>query len=149
MRTGSPSDLAAASTLLRGLRPDVDLAFRRLSAGFTLADMLVVLGVAVILVGLITPAFTRINAARNLNRAAYEVTGQLDMARAYAQANGTYTWVGFFEEMADQPAGTPGPLSFRWLLRPIPPRSTGTIPQQPRWMATGCPPRPGSSRSAS
>ena len=60
--------------------------------------MLVVIGVIVILLGLIVPAFTTIGGGADLTKSSYDVAGALEEARAYAMANNTYTWVGFFEE---------------------------------------------------
>ena len=80
----------------------------RAARGFTLVELLVVMAVIVVLVMLIAPAFTQVNAARQLTNAAYDITGALENARAYAKANSTYTWVGFFEEGAKSTAGTAG-----------------------------------------
>ena len=52
------------------------------------------------LLALVVPAFTQVNAARVVTNATYTVAGTLENARAYAKANNTYTWVGFYEERA-------------------------------------------------
>lgn len=76
--------------------------------GFTLVEMLAVMTVVVILLTLVIPTFTKINSANNLTKGLYDISGQLEQARAYAKANNTYTWVGFVEEAMGQNAlGTP------------------------------------------
>ena len=72
-------------------------------SGFTLVELLVVIAVVVTLTATIAPAFMGINNAGNVTRAAYDVAGALNSARAYAMAKNTYVWVGFFEENAAQP----------------------------------------------
>jgi prepilin-type N-terminal cleavage/methylation domain-containing protein len=64
-------------------------------AGFTLLELLIVIGIMAILLVLIAPAFTTIKSAGDVTSAAYTVKGVLDTARTYAKANNTYTWVGF------------------------------------------------------
>jgi len=66
--------------------------------GFTLLELLIVVGIIGLLLVLIAPAFTTIRGASNVTSAAYTIKGVLDTARTYAKANNTYTWVGFFEE---------------------------------------------------
>jgi prepilin-type N-terminal cleavage/methylation domain-containing protein len=80
--------------------------------GFTLIELLVVVGIIALLLVLMAPAFTYIKGGTDVTSAAYTVKGALDTARTYAQANNTYTWVGFFEEdeppqasMSPAPAG--------------------------------------------
>ncbi len=53
--------------------------------------MMVVIGIIVILMALIAPAFTSLKSAGDVTNAAYTVKGVLDQARTYAQANDTYT----------------------------------------------------------
>ena len=65
------------------------------------------MAVVVTLLALVAPAVTGVNSARQVTVAAYEIEGTLDTARAYAKANGTYTWVGFFEEDGSQSSRTP------------------------------------------
>ena len=79
--------------------------------GFTLVELLVVIGIIGLLLVLIAPAFTFIKGGTDVTSAAYTVQGVLDTARTYAKANNTYTWVGFFEEDSPPPAipvATPG-----------------------------------------
>src|ERR1041385_6619079 len=64
-------------------------------AGFTLLELLIVLGIMVALTVLVVPAFTNRKSADDLTSAAYTIKGVLETARTYAQANNTYTWVGF------------------------------------------------------
>ena len=85
-----------------------ELPARRLPLAFTLIELLAVMVIVIILLALIVPAFTGIGTARNLTKGAYDIAGLLDEARAYAKANSTYTWVGFFEEAEGGAAGTAG-----------------------------------------
>ena len=70
-------------------------------AGFTLLELLIVIGIIAVLLVLIAPAFTTIKSGTDVTSAAYTIKGVLDTARTYAKANNTYTWVGF--------AGSVGP----------------------------------------
>jgi prepilin-type N-terminal cleavage/methylation domain-containing protein len=64
-------------------------------AGFTLLELLIVIGIIAVLLVLIAPAFTTIKSGGDITSAAYTIKGMLDTARTYAKANNTYTWVGF------------------------------------------------------
>jgi prepilin-type N-terminal cleavage/methylation domain-containing protein len=75
------------------------------SRGFTLLELLIVVGIIAVLLILIAPAFTSLKSAGDVTSAAYTIKGVLDTARTYAKANNTYTWVGFYEE--DITATTP------------------------------------------
>src|SRR5262249_45089246 len=75
--------------------------------GFTLAELLIVVGVIALLLVLIAPAFTTIKSGTDVTSAAYTIKGVLDTARTYAKANNTYTWVGFYEEDVSQPSTNP------------------------------------------
>ena len=66
-------------------------------AGFTLLELLIVIGIVATLVVLIGPAFTTITSATGVMSSIYGVKGTLENARAYAKANHTYVFVGFSE----------------------------------------------------
>src|SRR5882762_9319606 len=66
--------------------------------GFTLLELLIVVGIIGLLLVLIAPAFTTIKGGTDVTSTAYTIKGILDTARTYAKANDTYTWVGFYEE---------------------------------------------------
>src|SRR6266513_2502174 len=76
--------------------------------GFTLLELLVVIGIIALLMVLIVPAFTNMKSGTDVTSAAYTIKGVLDTARTYAKANNTYTWVGFYEEDVSQPPATAG-----------------------------------------
>lgn len=76
-------------------------------AGFTLLELLIVVGIIAVLLVLIAPAFTSLKSAGDVTNAAYTIKGVLETARTYAKANNTYTWVGFFEEDVTQASTTP------------------------------------------
>ncbi len=61
------------------------------------------MGIIAILMVLLMPAFTGLNTANDLTRAASTIKETLDRARTYAQAHNTYVCVGFFEENAANP----------------------------------------------
>ncbi len=63
--------------------------------GFTLVELLVVVGIIGLLLVLLAPAFTTIKGGTDVTSAAYTIQGVLDTARTYAKANNTYSWVGF------------------------------------------------------
>jgi type II secretory pathway pseudopilin PulG len=69
-----------------------------------LIELLVVVGIIGLLLALMAPAFTYIKGGTDVTSAAYTIKGVLDTARTYAQANNTYTWVGFIEENVENPA---------------------------------------------
>lgn len=71
---------------------------RRGRHAFTLIELLVVMGIIALLMVLLVPAFNGLKGANDLTNAAYTVKSVLEQARAYAKANNTYTWIGFFEE---------------------------------------------------
>ena len=72
---------------------------------FTLIELLVVVAIISTLMVLVIPAFTNRKAADEITNAAYSIKAVLEQARAYAKANNTYTWVGFYEE--DTTASSP------------------------------------------
>jgi len=59
---------------------------------------MVVVGIMVLAIAFIKPAFISLKTAGDVTGAAYTIKGILDQARTYAMANNTYTWVGFYEE---------------------------------------------------
>src|SRR5499427_2335814 len=75
----------------------------RRCCGFTLLELLIVVGIIGLLLVLIAPAFTTIKGGSDVTSAAYTIKGVLDTARTYAKANDTYTWVGFLEENVANP----------------------------------------------
>jgi prepilin-type N-terminal cleavage/methylation domain-containing protein len=107
--TKNPQRSCAAFTLekqrerIRAPRPAV--ASRE--GGFTLLELLIVVGIIGLLLVLIAPAFTYIKGGTDVTSAAYTIKGVLDTARTYAKANNTYTWVGFYEEDVSQPSTNP------------------------------------------
>src|SRR6476661_769663 len=72
-------------------------------SGFTLLELLIVVGIIGLLLVLIAPAFTTIKGGTDVTSAAYTIKGVLDTARTYAKANNTYAWVGFLEENVANP----------------------------------------------
>jgi type II secretory pathway pseudopilin PulG len=68
--------------------------------GFTLLELLIVIGILFVLISLTAPSLTKILGANDLATAAYMITGAMEQARNHAMANNTYTWIGFYEEDA-------------------------------------------------
>lgn len=76
-------------------------------AAFTLIEILTVMAVVIVIFALVAPAVTGVGRAGDITKASYDVSGVLQMARSYATANGTYVWVGFFEEDGTRSSTTP------------------------------------------
>ena len=64
---------------------------------FTLLELVLVTGIIVIVIGFIAPAFTGIKGGSDVSKAAYDIVGTLELARAYAMRNNTYVFVGLTE----------------------------------------------------
>jgi prepilin-type N-terminal cleavage/methylation domain-containing protein len=75
--------------------------------GFTLLELLIVVGIIALLLVLVAPALRTIKGGTDVASAAYTIKGALDTARTYAKANNTYVWVGFFEEDVSQASTNP------------------------------------------
>jgi len=65
---------------------------------FSLLELLVVMAIIAVLVALSVASLGSLQDTGNITSAAYNVSGILENARAYAMSNNTYTWVGFYEE---------------------------------------------------
>ena len=99
--TYSPKDESAAvDNAVRGREPSGFTLpkVRGRSRAFTLLELLVVVAIIGILMVLVIPAFTSVKSGNDVASAVYTVKGALDLARTFAKANNTYTWVGFYEE---------------------------------------------------
>jgi len=80
---------------------------RKRSRAFTLLELLVVIAIIAILMVLVAPAFTNIKSGNDITTAAYTIKSVLGQARTYAQANNTYTWIGFYEEDGSKASTSP------------------------------------------
>jgi prepilin-type N-terminal cleavage/methylation domain-containing protein len=107
------------------LRPRENASTLQRFNGFTLLELLIVVGIVAMLMVLIAPAFTTIKSGGDVTSAAYTIKGVLDTARTYAKANNTYTWVGFFEEDVSSP--TPGTAGVGRLVMSIIASKDGTM----------------------
>jgi prepilin-type N-terminal cleavage/methylation domain-containing protein len=95
--------------------------------GFTLLELLIVVGIIAVLLVLIAPAFTTIKSGGDVTNAAYTIKGVLDTARTYAKANNTYTWVGFYEEDVSQSSTNPATAGTGRLVMSIVASKNGTM----------------------
>jgi prepilin-type N-terminal cleavage/methylation domain-containing protein len=71
------------------------------SRGFSLVELLVVMAILVVMLSLAGPAMNALKGANDVNQAAADLSGILEQARAYAMANNTFTYVGFYQDKSD------------------------------------------------
>jgi prepilin-type N-terminal cleavage/methylation domain-containing protein len=95
--------------------------------GFTLLELLIVVGIIALLLVLLAPAFTSLKSAGDVTSAAYTIKGVLDTARTYAKANNTYTWVGFYEEDVSQSSTNPATAGIGRIVMSIVASKDGTM----------------------
>jgi prepilin-type N-terminal cleavage/methylation domain-containing protein len=107
--------------------------------GFTLLELLIVVGIIALLLVLLTPALTTIKSAGDVTGAAYTIKGVLDTARTYAKANNTYTWVGFYEENVVNPSSpnTDTPAVGRVIMSIVASKDGTNLGADPGSSATG------------
>ena len=107
--------------------------------GFTLFELLIVVGIIALLLVLLTPALTTIKSAGDVTGAAYTIKGVLDTARTYAKANNTYTWVGFYEENVVNPSSpnTDTPAVGRVIMSIVASKDGTNLGADPGSSATG------------
>ena len=75
---------------------------------FSLIELLVVIGLMGLLMSLAMPAFSSMQGAGNLTKAASDIQGVMEQARSYAMANNTYVYVGIEEVDGMNPTSAPG-----------------------------------------
>jgi len=68
--------------------------------GFSLVELLVVMGFMSLLFAVTVPAINSLKGSGEFTKAVDEVELTLNRARTYAMAQNTYVWVGFYEESA-------------------------------------------------
>src|SRR5215475_11365122 len=104
--------------------------------GFTLLELLIVVGIIAVLLVLIAPGFTSLKSAGDVTSAAYTIKGVLDTARTYAKANDTYTWVGFYEEDLARPSTNPATPGTGRLVMSLVASKDGTKVYDPNSLTT-------------
>jgi prepilin-type N-terminal cleavage/methylation domain-containing protein len=104
--------------------------------GFTLLELLIVVGIVALLMVLTAPAFTYIKGGTDVTSAAYTVKAVLDTARTYAKANNTYTWVGFYEEDASKTSTSPATAGNGRVVMSIVASKDGTTVYDPTNLTT-------------
>jgi len=72
-------------------------------SGFSLVELLVVMGIIILLAALVIPAMNTIKGAGDITKTASDLSDLVQQARAYAMGNNTYVYLGLKE--VDQMAG--------------------------------------------
>jgi prepilin-type N-terminal cleavage/methylation domain-containing protein len=83
----------------RGFRAKVSMNFtgKNSCRGFSLIELLIVLSLMALLTALSAPAVFSLSSSGRTNQAITSLAGALEIARQYAVAQNTYTWVAFSE----------------------------------------------------
>ncbi|HEX4083849.1 MAG TPA: prepilin-type N-terminal cleavage/methylation domain-containing protein [Chthoniobacteraceae bacterium] len=74
--------------------------------GFTLVELLVVVGVMAVMMSLVIPAFQNVRGGSDFSSSVYDIAGAFEQARAYAMANNTFVLAGVMEANASNSSST-------------------------------------------
>lgn len=75
--------------------PQVRRLNHRSRCGFSVLELLTVMGVIAVLIGMLVPAVSSWRGSGDLTKTVYDVSGLLEAARTQAMARNSYVWVGF------------------------------------------------------
>jgi prepilin-type N-terminal cleavage/methylation domain-containing protein len=78
------------------------------SSGFTLVELLIVIGIMGLLFAMAGPALSALKGAGDIGKASGDIQGILEQARSYAMANNTYVYVGIQEQDGINPTAAAG-----------------------------------------
>lgn len=67
------------------------------ATGFTLVELLVVIGIMGLLLALSAPIWSSLTGSSSITKSSSDIQGILEQARSYSLANNTYTYVGIWE----------------------------------------------------
>jgi prepilin-type N-terminal cleavage/methylation domain-containing protein len=104
--------------------------------GFTLIELMVVIGVISLLMVLVVPAVSNMHGSSDLTNAAYTISGALEQARSHALGNNTYVWMGFYEEDVSQSSTSPATPGIGRIVISIVASKDGTIIYDSNSLAT-------------
>lgn len=92
---------------------------------------MVTVAIMAAVMAMVAPAFTGIKNAGDITKAAYDVAGVFENARAYATANNTYVWVGFYEEDASKLSTVPATVGNGRVVLSVVASKDGTLVYDP------------------
>jgi len=85
-----------------------ELLPRDRSRGFTLVELLIVIGIMGMLFAMAGPALSTLKGAGDIGKASGDIQGIFEQARSYAMANNTYVYVGIQEQDGITPTAASG-----------------------------------------
>jgi len=99
---GVPSTSIQSIPIIASKPPNdmTSLRARAKRAGFSLAELLVVITIIAVLSAAGGPAFTALTSSGSANQNISQLSGILEQAREYAVAQNTYVWVAFYNSTA-------------------------------------------------
>ena len=90
----STSFLTPVSKLVRSVGEPPSQKGQHRQQGFTLVELLVVIGIMLILLSASIPAVQNLGASRGISSAASQISSALELAKSTAVSRNTYVWVG-------------------------------------------------------